>query len=356
MSGYSTIHEEQTYDLEELWRFHEKLKGARIACKDWREAIQDSDGAGALFFLDPPYVGEWGTDEGIPPEEIAREAVKLKGEFLVAYTDSARARRAFARAGRLFKMKFLEARDRGLWAKRNRLFVAPFDVKKAEDLEWIEAAEGAARFVLQYQYFRKRGEKPVRAGPTTWHYDLRLDAGEPTLRHWVLDQDLTRADETVGYFKRDPDKRALEAEGFFPPGSFMNPTKDTPSFVEIVDRGDTRILVDEAGLLKVTFEGKALRGNLPIASGESRPVARARLQDLRVGPEAPRFRGRIDAPSRRAMEVERHVDPGAAAVLHGGVDLAQRRLVDPARIRAARPDAIVERQTDVEERGGFAAG
>lgn len=265
MSGYSTIHEGQSYDLEELWRFHEKLKGARIACKDWRETIRESDGSGALFFLDPPYVGEWGTDEGIPPEEIAQAAVKLKGEFLIAYTDSARARRAFARVGRLFKMKFLEARNRGLWAKRNRLFVASFDVKKSDDLEWIEgsqtqAAEGAARFVLQYHYFRKRGEKPVRSGPTTWHYDLRIDAGEKTLRHWVLDQDLTRADETVGYFKRDPDKRALEAEGFFPPGSFMNPTKDTPSFVEIVDKGECRILIDEPGLLKVTFEGEALRG------------------------------------------------------------------------------------------------
>ena len=260
MSGYSTIHEGQSYDLEELWRFHEKLKGARIACKDWKETIRDCDGAGALFFLDPPYVGEWGTDEGIPPEDIAQAAAKLKGEFLIAYTDSARARRAFARVGRLFKMKFLEARNRGLWAKRNRLFVASFDVKKSDDLEWIEAAEGAARFVLQYHYFRKRGEKPIRSGPTTWHYDLRIDAGEKTLRHWVLDQDLTRADETVGYFKRDPDKRALEAEGFFPPGSFMNPTKDTPSFVEIVDQGECRILVDEPGLLKVTFEGETLRG------------------------------------------------------------------------------------------------
>lgn len=254
MSGYFTVHEGQTYDLAELWRFQEKLKVASIARKDWKETVRESDGAGTLFFLDPPYVGEWRTDEGIPPEDIAGAALKLKGEFLIAYTDSARARRAFARVGRLFKMKFLEARNRGLWAKRNRLFVASFDV------EWIEAAEGAVRFVLQYQYFRKRGEKPVRAGPTSWHYDLRIDAGEKTLRHWVLDHDLTRTDETVGYFKRGEDRRALEAEGFFPPGSFMNPTKDTPTFVEIVDQGSARILVDEPALLKVTFEGERLRG------------------------------------------------------------------------------------------------
>ena len=64
----------------------------------------------------------------------------------------------------------------------------------------------------------------------------------------------------MGYFKRDEDRRAMEAEGFFPPGSYMNPTKDTLSFVEVVDRGDCRLLVDQPGLVKVEFDGKALRG------------------------------------------------------------------------------------------------
>ncbi len=53
MSGYSTIHEGQSYDLKELWRFHEKLQGARLARKDWKDTVPDSDGAGTLFFLDP---------------------------------------------------------------------------------------------------------------------------------------------------------------------------------------------------------------------------------------------------------------------------------------------------------------
>ena len=145
MSGYSTIHDGHSYDLEELWRFHEKLKGARIARKDWKDTVRESGGADTLFFLDPPYVGEWGTDEGIPPEDIAQTATKLKGEFLIAYTDSARARRAFARVGRLFKMKFLEARNQGLWAKRNRLFVASFDIQKLEGLEFIEEVLACAR-------------------------------------------------------------------------------------------------------------------------------------------------------------------------------------------------------------------
>jgi len=259
-SGFSTISDGKTYSLDDLWRFKERLKGARIVNQDWRKTLAECDGADTLFFIDPPYVDEWAHGDGIPPEEIAEAVSKLKGDFVVVYTDSARARRALSKAGRLFKMKIPETRYRGLWQKRNRLFVASAGIKKSDEMDWIELAEGSARFVLQYHYFRKRGEKPVRSGPTTWHYDLRIDAGEKSLRHWVLDHDITKAKETVGYFKRDDDKRALEAEGFYPPGSFMNPTKDTPSFVEIVDKGECRILVDQPALVKVAFEGKELKG------------------------------------------------------------------------------------------------
>ena len=61
----------------------------------------------------------------------------------MAYTDSARARRALGKAGNLFKIKLLEARHGGLWAKRNRLFAASFDMKKEldPDGDWVEAVE-----------------------------------------------------------------------------------------------------------------------------------------------------------------------------------------------------------------------
>ena len=81
--------------------------------------------------------------EGIAPEDIAEAAGKLKGEFIIAYTDSARARRALSKVGRLFKMKIPEARHAGLWQKRNRLFAASFDIKKSipepEEIE-VESA------------------------------------------------------------------------------------------------------------------------------------------------------------------------------------------------------------------------
>jgi len=293
-TGFSTLHAGQTYKLDDLWKFHERLKGVRIVRRDWLETLRECDGKGTLFFIDPPYIEEWGAGgkargAAVPPEDIAEGVRSLKGSFIIAYTDSARARRSLSRVGRIFKMRFLEARHHGLWSKRSRLFVASSDIRKrledaGDDIEWIEAADGSARFVLQYHYFRKRGEKPVRAGPTTWHWDLRVDAGEKTLRHWILDHDVTKAKETVGYFKRDPDKRALDAEGFYPPGSFMNPTKDTPSFVEIVDKGECRLLVDQPALLKVEFRGEALKGtwllekknsNWHVRRTETAPAAKA---------------------------------------------------------------------------------
>jgi DNA adenine methylase len=131
-SGYSTINEGKTYGLEDLWRFHEKLTGAKILVQDWQKTLAEYDGPGSLFFIDPPYVDEWGSKEEISPEDIAKAASNLKGNFVIAYTDSARARKAFAKTGKQFKMKFMEARHAGLWQKRSRLFVASFDVRKGK--------------------------------------------------------------------------------------------------------------------------------------------------------------------------------------------------------------------------------
>lgn len=267
MSGYSTIHDGQTYDLEDLWRFHERLKGVRILRQDWKKTLESHDGKNTLFFLDPPYVEEWALGGEISPEEIAREVSRLKGRFVIAYTDSARARRALSKVGRPFRFRLLEARNRGLWAKRSRLFVASFDIKKSDDLEWLDGgalsklSPADARFVLQYHYFTKLGRKPIREGPSNFHFDLRIDAGGPGLRHWRMDGNIAQAPETVGYADTEPGGRELfEAEGFYPPGTPLNPTKDTAAFVEVLDRGPCTLLIDEPGLKKVEFKGRALTG------------------------------------------------------------------------------------------------
>jgi DNA adenine methylase len=138
MSGFATIHDGQTYDLDDLWRFHDRLEGARLVTQDWLKTLAECDGAGTLFFIDPPYAEEWAVGDGIPPEEVADAVAKLKGDYVIAYTDSARARRALAKVGRTFKMKIPEGRSAGQWQKRNRLFVASFKLRKLDDVDWLD--------------------------------------------------------------------------------------------------------------------------------------------------------------------------------------------------------------------------
>lgn len=144
MSGFATIHDGQTYDLEDLWRFHERLQGARILTQDWKKTLADNDSEDTLFFIDPPYEGEWAMgDGGIAPEEIADAVSKLKGQFVIAYTNSAEARKALRSSGRAFKMKIPEGRGAGQWQKRSRLFVASFKMQKHDDVAWVEEPAGA---------------------------------------------------------------------------------------------------------------------------------------------------------------------------------------------------------------------
>lgn len=145
LSGYASIHDGQTYDLKELWKFHKRLQGVRVLAQDWKKTLADQDSPSTLFFIDPPYDGEWTLGDGIPAEEIAAALRKLKGQYIVAYTDSAEARGAFANAGKRFKLRIPEKRGNGHWHKRNRLFIASGGVQKAEDLEWLEPeSEGPA--------------------------------------------------------------------------------------------------------------------------------------------------------------------------------------------------------------------
>ncbi|MHC5058614.1 MAG: DNA adenine methylase, partial [Planctomycetota bacterium] len=55
-TGFSTLHDGQTYKLDDLWGFHERLKGVRIVRQDWKETLRQCDGKDALFFIDPPYI------------------------------------------------------------------------------------------------------------------------------------------------------------------------------------------------------------------------------------------------------------------------------------------------------------
>jgi len=140
MTGYSTLHEGQSYPLDDLWRFHERLKGVKILGLDWRETLKRFDGPNTLFFIDPPYEDEWAHGDGIPAKEIATALAALRGKWIVAYTASASARHALGKVGHIFTMSFAEARHRGGLQKRPRLFASSEPLPRAASRAKAETA------------------------------------------------------------------------------------------------------------------------------------------------------------------------------------------------------------------------
>jgi site-specific DNA-adenine methylase len=139
MSGFASIHDGQTYDLDDLWPFQKRLRDVRLATQDWKKTLADHDGRETLFFIDPPYEDEWAVGNGVAPEEIAEVVGKLEGQYVVAYTDSAAARRALAKIGRPFTLRVSEGRSAGHWQKGSRLFVASAGaIQKTDDVEWLD--------------------------------------------------------------------------------------------------------------------------------------------------------------------------------------------------------------------------
>jgi DNA adenine methylase len=124
MRGFSTMHEGQTYPLDDLWKFHERLQGVKILAQDWRKTIEQFDGPDTLFFVDPPYEKEWSVAEGIPAVEIAEVLKGIQGQWVVAYTNSTAARKAFGDIGHVFTMTFHEAQHSGAFAQNPRLFAS----------------------------------------------------------------------------------------------------------------------------------------------------------------------------------------------------------------------------------------
>lgn len=127
-----------------------------------------------------------------------------------------------------------------------------------------ESKSAIGRFALQYHFFR--GPTIVREGPSRFHYDLRADFGGGRLWRWRFELDPLDQPASSGQFDSEEDPKLIEAAGFYPPGSGeLNPTKETPAFIERVDSGDAVLLVDQPGFKKVLFRGKRLSGTWTFA-------------------------------------------------------------------------------------------
>lgn len=80
-----------------LEAIHERLAGVTIECLDWRDFLDRWDRPGALFYLDPPYLGtEDFYGKGLfPPADhraLATLLKRLKGRFILTMNDTREAR------------------------------------------------------------------------------------------------------------------------------------------------------------------------------------------------------------------------------------------------------------------------
>ncbi len=85
-----------------LEAIHERLAGVVIECLDWRALLDRWDRPGALFYLDPPYVGSehyYGRDlfPASDHEALAEALSRLKGRFILTVNDTSAARRMYGR-------------------------------------------------------------------------------------------------------------------------------------------------------------------------------------------------------------------------------------------------------------------
>lgn len=121
-----------------------------------------------------------------------------------------------------------------------------------------KASQTSADFVLQKQTWR--GPVQVRVGPSRTRWWVRLDIGRPELLVFDLAASPLDNDQVSAQVGNDPHKSSMREEGDIPTGHYLNPTKETPSLIEVVDRGKASVTTLTDELVKVQFSGKSLKG------------------------------------------------------------------------------------------------
>lgn len=271
--GYRTAGEGDRYDLEALWKLKERLKNVTIVCQDWKKTVAQFDGPDTLFFVDPPYVGEWDQSEKhleISPDKVAAALRGIKGEFVIAYTDAPAVRREFARIGHNRRLAMTEAHRSGSKAG-SRLFSSSFRIAKAIDATLVEKQPTRVRYTLARQSFR--GPIQIRAGFSKVFWWLVLDRpGRADVRAWRLLIDPTSKESEIAAVKAQPeesrDKALLDLAGYQKPGTRFNPTKDTPSDVGVLGRGRVELLDDREGFLRLRFLSGPITGARALVAEE----------------------------------------------------------------------------------------
>jgi hypothetical protein len=117
--------------------------------------------------------------------------------------------------------------------------------------------------------------KPIRVGPSLEHWDLHIDWQERgPLMNWILQDDLRTVDETVATLSFCKDRSFMEkgekGPEYIPPGKPGNPTKDTPAYIQILDKGTVRFysITDDYVIMDIRM--KNIKGHYLFARRDPR--------------------------------------------------------------------------------------
>ncbi|MDP8238352.1 MAG: hypothetical protein P9X24_04625 [Candidatus Hatepunaea meridiana] len=148
-----------------------------------------------------------------------------------------------------FSPEKMRPRSRELYEKVLR------ELKKTTKSTDARLGTTSGEFKLQRQTWR--GPIVVRTGPskTTHHLLLKTKSG---IEDFVTDGE----PPTVGIMEK-PKKKRWDAEGSIKPKTTLNSTKETPSWIEVIDDGTFRWLDSSKTLLK--FEGNKLKGTYSLS-------------------------------------------------------------------------------------------
>ncbi len=133
------------------------------------------------------------------------------------------------------------------------------EVKKQEDMPTDE-------FRIVYQWWKK--VKTLGESPSKPRYHIWLRHGKSFLQFSVNDSILD-SDTVEGILYKEHTSDEYEKIGYVKPDTNLNPTKSTPSFMKLLDRGEVTFLVDTPNLKKIEFKGSKLKGTFLFKNIES---------------------------------------------------------------------------------------
>ena len=136
-------------------------------------------------------------------------------------------------------------------------YAAPYKEKAEKALD--------AKWVLQEQTWR--GPVVIRTGPSERLWFIRIESGGKVRTIRLTGNPLDN-DQLAAAVEDEAHRGAMALDGEIAPGHWANPTKATPSRIDVVDGGDAVILSDTGGFLKLSLDGERLKGVFTAAQNE----------------------------------------------------------------------------------------